>query len=117
MPRQEANPGSTVTDTTKLPKPAPSQRGGGTPQKSPAESDGGGSKAVPIRALHFDKLVRWPGLAGSFSSLVVGKPDNWQINTANICYADSIFEYKGRFCVNGQFWVPETAGALLSWEY
>lgn len=74
-------------------------------------------KATPVKALHFSQLVRWPGLAGSFSSLVVGKPEVAQLNAANVCYADSIFEYRGRFCVNGRFWVPETAGALLSWEY
>ena len=113
MPRQEQNPDSTPSASAKSPRPASTQKGGGTSLPLPAESD----KATPVRALHFSQLVRWPGLAGSFSSLIVGKPEVAQLNAANVCYADSIFEYRGRFCVNGRFWVPETAGALLSWEY
>lgn len=84
------------------------------PQRSPDDVDG---KARPVRALHFSQLVRWPGLGGSFTTLSTSKPEVPQLNSANLCYAETIFEYQGKFCINGRFWMPQTAGALLTWEY
>lgn len=85
------------------------------PQKSPdGNSD---DRAVPVRALHFSQLVRWPGLAGSFTTLTTTKPEVAQLTSANVAYAESIFLYRGDFCINGKFWMPRTAGALLTWEF
>jgi hypothetical protein len=92
------------------------------PQKSRAENnsafnDESSEKAAPVRCIHFSQLVRWPGLAGSFTTLTTTKPEVPQLNSANVCYVDSIFLYRGEFCINGRFWMPKTAGAILTWEF
>lgn len=105
---QEPSQASTPSVSAKLQKPA---KAGDTPQKSPDE---GSDKALPVKAIYFDKVVKWPGLAGAASSIVVGKPTNI---SQNAMYCDSIFLYRGKFIVNGKHFMHETAGPILCYEF
>lgn len=105
---QEKSQDSTPSATGKSAKPA---QGGGTPQKS---LDVAEDKALPVKAIHFNQVIKWPGTGGAASSIVVGKLEG--IGSAFIP-VESIFQYKGKFIVNGRFFMPETASAILSYEY
>lgn len=72
-------------------------------------------KAIPVKALYFGQMVKWPGVAGAGNVLMVGKPLNAMAQ--NIMYAESIFEYKGQFCINAQHWMPKSCAYLLCYEY
>lgn len=84
---------------------------GGMPQKSPAES-----KAVPVTTLFFDKAVRLPGKGGACSRITTNPPGVFT-GTADALFVQSIYEYQGRFCVDGMYWIPETCGSLVGWVY
>lgn len=72
------------------------------------------AKAIPVSVLAFSSLVRIPGYPGASNTLTTRSTGAW---TSNALKVDTILEYKGRFCVDGKFWIPETAGSLLGWEY
>jgi hypothetical protein len=91
-----------------LSKPA---QAGGTGQKSQDES-----KAVPVKALYFDKLVRFPGYAGASTQLMTGRPEV-EFGSTGVTYVTSIFLYRGEFCVDGRFFVPMSAGTILAYEF
>lgn len=72
-------------------------------------------KAIPVKAIYFDKIIKWPGIAGASSALVVGSADAGIPGNALRC--DSIFLYRGEFIINGRHFMPKSAGALLTYEF
>lgn len=79
------------------------------------EPDALQDKAIPVKAIYFGQVVKWPQLAGAGSCLRVGRPENSL--GQNIIYCDSIFEYRGSFCINAQFWVDKSCAYILCHEY
>lgn len=67
-----------------------------------------------MRELHFSSVVLFPGIGATQRLVTRDSPSAGAMNSLAV---DSIFEYRGRFCINGAFYVPETAGALLCWKY
>lgn len=86
------------------------------PQKSPVASEPASEKAIPVKAVHFSQMVRWPGFAGAGSSLV-SRALNPSITNPSYIWCDTIFQYRGKFCIDGKWFMPESAGAILTWEY
>lgn len=82
------------------------------PEKPAAESES--SRAIPVAMLSFSAPVVLPGRSGASNQIVVGKPGGtW----ASAIFVDSIFLYNGEFIVDGSFFIPKTAGALLGWKF
>ena len=103
---QERSQDSTPSVSAKSQKPAPV---GDTPQKLP-----GDDKAIPVRALYFSQIVKFPGMGGAASALVADKSESL-VPGALKC--DTIFLYKGDFIIDGIFFLPRTAGALLCYKF
>ena len=104
---QARNQGSTPSATDKSQKRA---QDGATPPKSPAES-----RALAVRALYFDKPIIVPGVSGATSSIRVGGPPQGLGSNATV--VESIFLYQEKFCINGRFFMPVTAGSLTFYEF
>ena|SRR5690348_12366488 len=125
MNAQDRSQDSTPTVTGKSRTDAPVAKVGDMPLKSPVASrqvlkpkrldESSDDKAVPIRAVYFDKLLKWPGIAGAATCLSVGKPGTMM--SQNVMYCDSIFLYKGDFVINGQYFMPKTCGSILTYEF
>jgi len=103
---KEKSQGSTPSDSARSQKPA---LAGDTFPRSHVES-----KAIPVRELHFSQSVRIPGYGGA-SNMVTTNP----LPTASAAGTKvaSIFLYQGEFCIDGEFFIPKTAGALLGWKF
>lgn len=99
-----------MSNTTK-PVQAKSSTANAQPQKL---LDVAEDKALPVKAVHFTQVIKWPGTGGAASSIAVGEYKG--IGSAFIP-VESIFLYKGNFIVNGRYFMPITAGAILSYEY
>lgn len=72
------------------------------------------NKAREVRFLQFSSPCKLPGMGGAPSALTTDPTSQGFIGAAKV---NSIFEYQGRFCINGEFWIPETCGILLGWMY
>jgi hypothetical protein len=103
---QERSQDSTPSATGKSPKPA---QAGVTPQKLPEDD-----KALPVRAIYFSQIIKFPGMSGAASMLVVDKSDSVSFGALK---CDSIFLYRGEFIVDGMYFIPKTAGAILCYKF
>lgn len=84
-------------------------------QKSRGESESEATdKTIPVKAINFWQSIKWPGIPGAGLSLVAGRPNDFR---SNVLYCETIFQYRGKFCIDGKYWMPETSGAILNWEY
>lgn len=83
------------------------------PPKSPVADSP--AKARPITQLSFSQPVKLPGISGATATVTTRPPTSPFATGAT--KVDSIFLYEDCFCINGGFWIPKTAGALLGWEY
>ena len=65
--------------------------------------------------MQFSTLVRIPGYPGATTSITTDVAGHaWASNSQTV---DTIFFYEDCFVVDGKFWIPKTAGALVGWEY
>lgn len=106
MSKLEARPGN----STQALKPSAEVKKATDKPQAASEA----SRAIPVSMLSFSSPVVIPGRSGAANQIVVGKPTGtW--NSA--IYVDTIFLYGGEFIVDGTFFVPKTAGALLGWKF
>lgn len=75
-------------------------------QKSPDEN-----KAVTVTSIHFAGITKFPGISGASNTLTTQRVGTY----ANSSQVDSIFLYRGEFCVNGRLFVPKSA--VLAYEF
>lgn len=113
MSNQSQAPNQAVlhTDSPRSQKPA---KAGATPRTSPeyasqtpaaSQSE---QKAIPVSALHFERIVKLDTL-GTFCCLKSGKPPDGFSKRTDTVYVDSIFEYKGKYLVNARYWIMPSA--------
>lgn len=85
------------------------------PQKSPVVSNPA-DKAIPVSAIYFGQIVKWPDMGGAGNCLKVDKPGAFK-TTNNTIYVESIFEYGDKFVINGQYFMGRDCAYILTWEY
>lgn len=109
MSNQSQAPNQAVlhTDSPRSQKPA---KAGATPRTSPefASPPVPEQKAIPVSALHFERIVKLDTL-GTFCCLKSGKPPDGFSKRTDTVYVDSIFEYKGKYLVNARYWIMPSA--------
>ena len=94
--------------------PAPAPKGGAGPLKSPGVAERV-ERAIPVSHLQFSQAIRVPGKGGAFTRISTTAP--LIAGVSDSLHAESIYEYNGRFCIDGTFWIPVTCGALVGWQY
>jgi len=81
-------------------------------ESKPAESD----KAVPVAEVFFTHPIKWPGIAGAGMSIRAGGSKG-QDTRSNVLHVDTIFLYRGKFVVDGKFFMSENASAILTYNH
>lgn len=114
MPKQKGeSQGSTPTDTSKSPTSVEAQTAGLTVPRSPDASD----RAVPVKAIHFGQVIKWPEVSGAASSIQAGAAPTTGYPKTNVAYVASIFLYRGNFVIDGRYFMPEDCSYILCFEY
>lgn len=72
------------------------------------------TRAIPVRAIHFNQPIKWPGVAGAGLTLQAGRADMLR---NNVLYCDNIMLYRDEFVVDGQYFMPKTAACVVCYEF
>lgn len=68
-----------------------------------------------MRAIYFNELTKWPGIAGA--GMVLAVKDGPKPDAAPALFCDSIFLYGDEFVVDGRFFVPKASSRLITYQY
>lgn len=67
---------------------------------------------MPVAELRFSHPVMLPGRSGATNLVTTSEGAGYGATRV-----DSILLYRGEFIVDGGFFIPKTAGALLGWSF
>lgn len=75
------------------------------------------SKAIPVKAIHFGQIIKWPEVSGACTTLQAGPAPVAGYPKTNIAYVENIFLYQENFVIEGRFFIPKNCSYILCYEY